>query len=139
MSSALSDNGSSQGFEDPTDWAREVTAKTIPSYQTSSGARRVTSSRPAMGQDDDDEEDCCCCPVDPVLCWFRFFHTISGCIAIATMAANIFVLVTIDSVSLNYKDIIMRSYAVIFCFIIILTGTRIEQSNLMFSTQLSQV
>lgn len=107
------------------DWTRESPdASESPPYQLldTSISRRRKSAKPS--DDDDDNEDCCCCPVDPVLCWFRFFHTISGLIGVATLAANIFVLVTIDSKSLNYKDIIMRSYAVIFCILIILAGNR---------------
>ena len=122
MSMSLLDSGS-QGYDEAADWTRETSViKSAPSYQESSGSRRKLSPRQSIGKDEDDEEDCCCCPVDPVLCWFRFFHTISGCIGIATMAANIFVLVTVDSQTLNYKDIIMRSYAVIFCFIIVIAG-----------------
>ena len=122
MSSMLSEGGN-QSYDEAADWTRESSAIKFPlTYQDSSGGRRKTSPRQSVGKDEDDEEDCCCCPVDPVLCWFRFFHTISGCIGMATMAANIFVLVTIDIQSLNYKDIIMRSYAVIFCIIIVIAG-----------------
>lgn len=120
-----SENGSNDGTHSPVDWTREEPqAKISPvSYQRSSGeVSRRRSSRLGGRDDDDEEEDCCCCHVDPVLCWFRFFHSLSGCVGIATLSANIYVLATTDSATLNYKDIIMRSYAVIFCIIIILTG-----------------
>jgi hypothetical protein len=123
--SSVSDNGNSD-YGDSTDWSRDPRenvpiVKVQPSYQESSGGRRRSSPRVSLLKEEEDE-DCCCCPVDPVLCWFRFFHTISGLIGFATMTANIFVLATVDRKSLNYKDIIMRSYAVIFCIIIVFTG-----------------
>ena len=110
---------------DLTHWSRDTSSpvkQTPYQLQDTTSSRRKSTSQMLTGGDEDDEEDCCCCPVDPVLCWFRFFHTISGLIGVATLGANIFVLVTVDSKSLNYKDIIMRSYAVIFCIIIILAG-----------------
>ena len=122
--------GSETGSNDDlTDWTRDSpnTAKqpSSSSYQLkdSSSSRRKSAAVPyASSAEEDFEEDCWCCPVDPVLCWFRFFHTISGLIGVATLAANLFVLITIDTKSINAKDIIMRCYAIIFCFIIILTG-----------------
>lgn len=125
MSTMGLENGNHVGFDDLADWTRDTSgpAKQTPyQLQDSTSSRRKSSSQLIVGGDEDDEEDCCCCPVDPVLCWFRFFHTVSGLIGVATLGANIFVLVTVDSKSLNYKDIIMRSYAVVFCIIIILTG-----------------
>jgi hypothetical protein len=107
-------------------WSRDTSSpvkQTPYQLQDTTSSRRKNPSQTLVGGDEDDEEDCCCCPVDPVLCWFRFFHTISGLIGVGTLGANIFVLVTVDGPSLNYKDIIMRSYAVIFCIIIILAGT----------------
>lgn len=120
-----SETGSNGGYDDLTDWTRESpNVVKQPSYQLkdSSSSRRKSVVPFASKPEEDFEEDCCCCPVDPVLCWFRFFHTISGLIGVATLAANLFVLITIDTKSINTKDIIMRCYAIIFCFIIILTG-----------------
>ena len=121
-----SETGSNGGYDDLTDWTRESpNVVKQPSYQQkdSSGSRRKSTVPYPTKPEDDFEEDCCCCPVDPVLCWFRFFHTISGLIGVATLAANLFVLITVDTKSINAKDIIMRCYAIIFCFIIILTGS----------------
>lgn len=120
-----SDNGSNLGYDEHADWTRESpSVGPLPSYQESSGTRRVRYVSPPTRKNDEDlEEDCCCCSVDPVLCWFRFFHTISGLIGFATLVANIYCIAKIDSITLNYKDIIMRSYAVIFCVIIVVTGT----------------
>jgi hypothetical protein len=68
--------------------------------------------------DEKDDEDCCC-PLDPILCWFRLFHTLSGFVGVATAGANGFVIATIDSITMDYRDIIMRSYAVLFCIVIV--------------------
>jgi hypothetical protein len=124
ISSMTSENGSNDGTHSPTDWTREEPLPTIPrgTHHRSSG--ELSERRPLQlsGRDDDEEEDCCCFKVDPVLCWFLFFHSLSCCVGMATLAANIYVLAKIDSITLNYKDIIMRSYACIFCVLIILTG-----------------
>lgn len=121
-----SETGSNGGYDDLTDWTRESpNVVKQPSYQLKDilSSRRKSAVPYPSKPEEDFEEDCCCCPVDPVLCWFRFFHTISGLIGVATLAANLFVLITIDTKSINAKDIIMRCYAIIFCFIIILTGS----------------
>ena len=39
---------------------------------------------------------------------------------LATLGANAYVIATIDRYSLEYKDIIMRAYAIMFCVVIVL-------------------
>jgi hypothetical protein len=58
--------------------------------------------------------------LDPILCWFRFWHFTSGLVGLATIAANIYVIVTVDGDILDYRDIIMRGYAVLFGIVIVL-------------------
>eukprot|EP00596_Hydrurales_sp_CCMP1899_P006100 CAMPEP_0119036766 /NCGR_PEP_ID=MMETSP1177-20130426/4701_1 /TAXON_ID=2985 /ORGANISM="Ochromonas sp, Strain CCMP1899" /LENGTH=211 /DNA_ID=CAMNT_0006997097 /DNA_START=159 /DNA_END=794 /DNA_ORIENTATION=- len=119
-----SENGSNDGAYSPSDWTKEEPLPIIPkvAYQRSSGD--YSERRPLRVQGyDEEEEDCCCFKVDPVLCWFTFFHSLSGCVGLATLAANIYVLARTNRAALNYKEIIMRSYACIFCIIIILTET----------------
>ena len=70
------------------------------------------------GSGDDDEASCCgCCPGDPMLFSFQCFHFTAGMIGIAAFAANIYVF---TQPYLTPKDAIMRSYALLFCLLVVI-------------------
>ena len=119
---------SSQMDSDTEDWTREEGTKGK-LYQASvvesggggrGGARARMAPARVSASEHDEDEDCCCCPLDPVLAWFRLFHLISGLVGCASMGANGYILATKDVVSMDYRDIITRGYAIIFCFVVVL-------------------
>jgi len=99
--------------------ATRKAAKSKKSRRSSIGTTR--SSYGGYESDDEDgevEEDCCCCPMDPVLFGIAVFHFISGLLGIAGVVANIIYLSRPQETG-HYLDIILRSYAVVFCATIV--------------------
>ena len=111
---------------DTEDWTREdgkgklYQASVVESGGGRGGVRARMMATARVKASEDDDEDCCCCPLDPVLAWFRLFHLISGLVGCASMGANGYILATKDAITMDYKDIVTRTYAIIFCFIVVL-------------------
>jgi hypothetical protein len=68
-------------------------------------------------EEDDGDSCCCCCPSDPMLFAFTCFHCAAGLVGITALVANVYVFTRRD---LAPKDAIMRSYALLFCALVVI-------------------
>jgi hypothetical protein len=62
-----------------------------------------------------------CCTDDPVIYWFRIFHSLCGSIGVLALISNIYVLI---DVPLDIRNIVIHIYAIPFCLIVI--GAELE-------------
>eukprot|EP01041_Mallomonas_annulata_P007304 gene7304-14895_t len=57
----------------------------------------------------------CCCGLDAVLCYFRCFHVLVGCVTLVTLATNIYMIHKFESL----RDLVIRCYLVAICIFIV--------------------
>lgn len=65
---------------------------------------------------------CCCCPKDPILYWFRVFHSLCGFMGVLSFISNLFILF---DVALDFRNIIIHIYALFLCIIVVATELEI--------------
>lgn len=83
-------------------WKQHITTKALP--QEDSG---------------DEGESCCCCfSSDPMLFSFQCFHITAGLSGLGAFIANVYVF---SRPHITLKEAIIRSYALIFCVLMVLT------------------
>lgn len=91
-----------------------------PSWVEEDGIRDTNPSpaspKPILPSADTPDDLCCCC-LDPVLCWFRFFHFLGGAACILAFVSNT-VYGQNDLASLY--AIIMRLYVAVFSIVLLL-------------------
>ena len=83
------------------------------------GSNNSNNGFPPDDESTEDDSDifCCCCSSDPVLFSFQCFHFTSGLTGLAAFAANIY---TLTKPSITIRDTIVRSYALVFCLLIVI-------------------
>lgn len=82
---------------------------------SSFGGRNSTVRVPV----DSKEDTCCgCCPADPILYWFRIFHSLSGLVGVASGVINAYVIST--NRSMDYFSVAQHVYTIVLCAIIVL-------------------
>ena len=79
--------------------------------------QRMTTNTHA-DEDEVEESCCCCCPSDPMLFSFQCFHLTAGLSGMGAFVANIYVF---TRPHVTVKEAIIRSYALIFCLLMVAT------------------
>ena len=79
--------------------------------------RKKTEARCLLSEEEEDESTKCCCCIDIILCYFRTFHTFTAIIGFANLASNFLLLISYSVAQV--RDIVIQTYAIIFCIIII--------------------
>ncbi len=82
-----------------------------------SSSRRRTSLHSPMHHSEGESTCCGCCPSDPVLYWFRIFHSIAGFVGFASLAANLYVL---TNPKLGLIEIVLHLYTMLFSVAIVI-------------------